>query len=116
MNMLDQFYAVLIYVWSEVQSKAPMMGFLIATTVALLRSITERNFKIAEVLLCGVLAAIACTSGEFLSAFVMAVTGMNINPNVVGGFVSGVIGYAGSKNTMLFIKNRFIKEKNDDSN
>lgn len=110
MNIIDQFYAVLVYAWSEVHTKAPVMGFLIASTVALLRSISDRNFKLTEVLLCGVLAAIACTSGEYLTDIVTAVTGMSISPDVVGGFVSGVIGYAGSKNTMTFIKNRFIKE------
>jgi hypothetical protein len=110
LNIIDQFYAVLVYVWSEVHTKAPIMGFLIASTVATLRSISDRNFKLTEVLLCGVLAAIGCTSGEFLSSIVMGITGLVVNPDVVGGFVAGVIGYAGSKNTMTFIRNKFVKE------
>lgn len=113
MNIVDQVYMVLIYIWSVINDKAPVMGFFIAVTVASLRLTTERQFKVTEVLLCGVLAAILCTGGELLSSMALVVTGLVIPANVIGGFTAGVVGYAGSKSTMYFLKQRFIKEGKD---
>lgn len=104
---VDQFYAVLVYVWAVVQEKAPIMGAVIAFTVASLRMVLEKNYRFAEGLLCAVFAAIACTGGEVLSAIVLSTTGLHIPANIVGGFAAGGIGYAGSKTTVAFIKHKF---------
>ena len=109
MTYVDQFYAVLVYLWTELHNKAPIMGFLIAATVASLQGVINRNFKVAEVLLCGVLASVACTAGTLLSALVLTTTGLVIPPDVVGGFVAGTIGFAGSKATFAYLKHKFIK-------
>lgn len=116
MTVLDQIYAVLIYAWSEITNKAPAMGFLIATTVSSLRMITEGQFKVAEALLCGILASIVMGGGDYLQGVFLAITGLNIPTEVVTGIAAGAIGYAGSKPTMLFLKNRFIKEKGSETN
>lgn len=116
---VDQFYAVLIYVWTVIQEKAPIMGAIIAFTVASLRMILEKNYRFAEGLLCAVFAAIACTGSELLSAIVLGITGLHIPADVVGGFAAGGVGYAGSKATVAFIKHRFklnTKENTDDPN
>lgn len=116
---VDQFYAVLVYVWAVVQEKAPIMGAIIAFTVASLRMILEKNYRFAEGLLCAVFAAIACTGGEVLSTVILSATGLHIPANIVGGFAAGGIGYAGSKATVAFIKHRFklnTEESTDDPN
>lgn len=113
MTYVDQFYAVLVYLWTELHNKAPVMGFMIAATVASLQGVINRNFRVAEVLLCGVLASVACTAGTLLSSIVLTVTGLVIPPDVVGGFAAGTIGFAGSKATFAYLKHRFIKESSN---
>lgn len=113
---VDQFYAVLIYVWAVVQEKAPVMGAIIAFTVASLRMVLEKNYRFAEGLLCAVFAAIACTGGEVLSAIVLSATGVHIPANIVGGFAAGCIGYAGSKATVVFIKHRLKLNTEENTN
>ena len=108
MNIVDQIYMALVYVWSELDKMVLGMG-ITAYVVAVLKG--ERRHR--EALLCGVFAMIAGTALTLIASFL----GMSDNFVVSGGgsLVAGAIGWYGTVRTVDKIEDKLggIKDGTD---
>lgn len=107
MNIVDWFYAVLIYVWSEL-NKVALSASTAAIVVAVLRMRKHGKILWSEALLCGVFATIAIVGLQFI----LAILGLPLD-----GWVSAVadggstvigagIGWYGTERTVEYLENK----------
>ena len=100
MNIVDQVYMLLIYVWSEVDKMVIGMG-LTAYIVAVLKG--ERRHR--EALLCGVFAMIAGTALTLIATF-LGMQPDNFMVSGGGSLVAGAIGWYGTDRTVSKIEDK----------
>lgn len=100
---VDQFYAVLIYLWSELDKIALGAG-ITAYTVSTLRGGRRQR----ESLLCGVFAVIAIASISFIASLVGIPSDGIVNQVVTGGssFIGGAIGWYGTNTTVKYLEGK----------
>ncbi|UAW09860.1 holin [Acinetobacter phage APK16] len=105
MNIIDQVYAVLIYVWSGLD-KLIVGAAATSFVVALLRTKKEDNkFSFIEALLCGIFTAIALVGMSFLGTL----TGIIVPETLTAGaahVVAGFIGWYGTVRTMKYLEGK----------
>lgn len=109
MNIVDQVYIALVYIWSELDKMVVGMG-LTAYIVAVLKG--ERKHR--EALLCGVFAMIAGTALTLVATF-LGLAPDNFAVSGGGSLVAGAIGWYGTVRTVDKIEDKFGGSK-DDSN
>lgn len=100
MNIVDQVYMALIYVWSELDKMVIGMG-LTAYIVAVLKK--ERTHR--EALLCGVFAMIAGTALTLIAAL-FGFSPDNFAVSGGGSLVAGAIGWYGTVKTIGKIESK----------
>lgn len=100
MNIVDQVYMALIYVWSELDKMVVGMG-LTAYIVAVLKG--ERKHR--EALLCGVFAMIAGTALTLVATF-FGIAPDNFAVSGGGSLVAGAIGWYGTVRTVDKIEDK----------
>lgn len=101
MGIIDHIYLTILYLFNEYDN-TPLLGFIIAFTVAGLNMWKHKKFKWAEALLCGVFAAIATVSTQALGVAI----GLTL-PAGSYAIVSGAIGWFGTDAVVEFLKARF---------
>ena len=107
MNIVDQVYIALLYVWSELDKAAVTAG-IISVVVAILRMRKRGKVVWSEALLCGVFATIAIVGLQFI----VAVIGIHADGWVAtathgGSTVIGAgIGWYGTDRTVEFLENK----------
>ena len=101
MGIIDHIYLAILYLFSEYDN-TPFFGFVIAFTVAGLNMWKHKKFKMAEALLCGVFAAIASVSTQFLGVAL----GLTL-PVGAYAIIAGAIGWFGTDAVVDFLKSRF---------
>lgn len=104
MNIVDQVYMLLIYVWSEVD-KVAMSAGLTAFVVAVLRMRKHGKVIISEALLCGVFACIAITAITFIG-MMLGVPPDNIIAQGGGSLIAGAIGWYGTERTVGYVEDK----------
>lgn len=114
MNIVDQFYVSLIYIWSQLD-KAVMGAAATAIVVAVLRMKRLGKVKWAEALLCGVFAAIAVAGASFIISLMGIPPDGLLNDIAQGGkhVLAGFIGWYGTDRTMNYVENRIGVQKNE---
>lgn len=112
MNMLDQFYAVLIYVWSGLD-KMVVGAVLTSIVVAILRMKKAGKLSWAEALLCGVFCGISLLGLSFLGSLTGIVVPAALSASAAP-VIAGAIGWYGTEKTVRYIENKI--GGSDDSN
>ena len=114
MNIVDWFYACLIYVWSEVDKVAIGAG-LTAVVVAVLRMRKQGKVVWSEALLCGVFATIAITGATFLIALLGIPPDGWVHALANGGstVLAGFIGWYGTDRTVNYVENKIGDNKDE---
>lgn len=116
MNIVDQVYMALIYVWSELDKAAVTAG-IISVVVALLRMRKRGKVVWSEALLCGVFATIAIVGMQFIVAVLgIPVDGWVATVTQGGSTVIGAgIGWYGTDRTVGYVENK-LGGKNEETN
>lgn len=112
--MLDQVYAALIYLWSELDKSAFTAG-VIAIVVALLRMRKRGKILWSEALLCGVFATIAIVGVQFLLQIIGIPSDGWLSSITNGGstIIGAAIGWYGTDKTVSFIEDKVTGEDNE---
>ena len=98
---MEYLWLLILHYFNE-YDQTPLFGFIIAFTVAGLNMWKHDKFKWAEALLCGVFAAIAAASTQFLGVAL----GLAL-PAGAYALVAGAIGWFGTDAVVDFLKARF---------
>lgn len=112
MNTVDQFYAALIYIWSEVTAyKHILLGVVITMTISVLKAARDgKPQNWGENLLCGIFSGIACSGLTIMSWLIQKVfnipTGMEIPAIFVVGVISAFIGMIGTVRIVEYLRNK----------
>lgn len=117
MNIVDQVYMALIYIWSELD-KVVMGSAATAIVVAVLRMKRLGKVKWAEALLCGVFAAIAVAGASFIISLMGIPPDGLLNDIAQGGkhVLAGFIGWYGTDRTMSYVEDRIgVKHEQEDN-
>ncbi|UYD72402.1 holin [Acinetobacter phage AIIMS-AbE5-RC] len=105
MNIVDQVYFGLVYLWSSLD-KLILGAAATSFVVALLRTKKEDNkFSFIEALLCGIFTAIALVGMSFLGTL----TGIIVPATLTAGaahVVAGFIGWYGTVRTMEYLEGK----------
>lgn len=114
MNIVDWFYACLIYVWSELD-KAAFSAGVIAIVVAVLKMRKRGKVVWSEALLCGVFATIAIVGMQFLLQLLgIPADGWLANITNGGATIVGAgIGWYGTDQTVGFIEDKVGGSKDE---
>ena len=104
MNIIDQVYVVLIYVWSGLD-KMVVGSVLTSRVVATLRMKKAGKFSLAEAILCGVFCGIALMGLSFLSSFTGIVVPAALSASAAP-VIAGAIGWYGTERTVRYIENK----------
>lgn len=107
MNIVDWFYAVLIYVWSELD-KVAVSASTSAIIVAVLRMRKHGKVLWSEALLCGVFATIAIVGLQFILAILGLPSDGWVQHVVDGGstVIGAGIGWYGTERTVRFLEDK----------
>lgn len=107
MNIVDWFYAVLIYVWSEL-NKVALSASTAAIVVAVLRMRKHGKVLWSEALLCGVFATIAIVGLQFILAILGLQSDGLVRTVADGGstVIGAGIGWYGTERTVEFLENK----------
>lgn len=107
MNIVDWFYACLIYVWSEIDKVAFSAG-VSALVVALLRMRSKGKVVWSEALLCGVFATIAIVGLQFVMTLLGLPSDGWVQSILAGGntVIGAAIGWYGTEKTVSFIEDK----------
>lgn len=107
MNIVDWFYAVLIYVWSELD-KVALSASASAIVVAVLRMRKHGKVLWSEALLCGVFATIAIVGLQFILAILGLPSDGWVSTVAHGGstVIGAGIGWYGTERTVEFLENK----------
>ena len=107
MNIVDWFYAVLIYVWSELD-KVALSASTSAIVVAVLRMRKHGRILWSEALLCGVFATIAIVGLQFILAILGLPSDGWVRAVVDGGstVIGAGIGWYGTDRTVEFLEDK----------
>lgn len=121
MNIVDQIYFGLVYVWSSLD-KLIMGAAATAFVVALLRT-RKRDGKASwiEATLCGIFATIALIGFSFIAPILVGIlAGMGITINLpvdpsagVAGIIAGFIGWYGTERTIEFVEDNLGGSKDE---
>lgn len=116
MNIVDQVYMALVYVWTELD-KAAFSAGVIALVVAVLRMRKRGKVVWSEALLCGVFATIAIVGMQFILQIIGVPADGWLSTVTNGGatVVGAGIGWYGTDRSVGFIEDK-IKGDKDDSN
>ena len=116
MNIVDWFYAVLIYVWSELDKAAATAG-VISVVVALLRMRKRGKVVWSEALLCGVFATIAIVGIQFIVAVLGIPADGWVGTVTHGGstVIGAAIGWYGTDRTVEYVENKLGDKNETDS-
>ena len=107
MNIVDWFYAVLIYVWSEL-NKVALSASTSAIVVAVLRMRKHGKILWSEALLCGVFATIAIVGLQFILAILGLPSDGWVHAVADGGstVIGAGIGWYGTDRTVEFLEDK----------
>lgn len=107
MNIVDWFYTVLIYVWSEL-NKVALSASTAAIVVAVLRMRKHGKVLWSEALLCGVFATIAIIGLQFILAILGLPSDGWVNTVADGGstVIGAGIGWYGTERTVEFLEDK----------
>lgn len=107
MNIVDWFYAVLIYVWSELD-KVALSASTSAIVVAVLRMRKHGKILWSEALLCGVFATIAIVGLQFILAILGLPSDGWVSAVVDGGstVIGAGIGWYGTERIVEFLEDK----------
>ena len=116
MNIVDWFYACLIYVWSELDKAAVTAG-VISVVVAILRMRKRGKVVWSEALLCGVFATIAIVGMQFIVAVLGIPADGWVSTVTQGGstVIGAAIGWYGTDRTVGYVENK-LGDKNEETN
>lgn len=114
MNIVDWFYAVLIYIWSELDKVAVSTG-LTALVVAVLRMRKRGKVLWSEALLCGIFGTIAILGIQFLLALIGVPSDGWLSLITTGGstVIGTAIGWYGTDRTVDFIEDKMGGQKDE---
>lgn len=114
MNIVDQVYMALIYVWSVVDKLALSAG-VTAVVVAILRMRKRGKVLWSEALLCGVFATVAIIGLQFLISILGIPTDGWVQDIITGGntVIGAAIGWYGTDKTVTFIEDKVGGSKDD---
>ena len=104
MNMVDQIYMGLIYLWSEVD-KLIVSSAATSMVVAVLRMKKRGHIAWAEALLCGVFSALILYGFGFIST-VTGITAPNGLSTGAAQLIAGAIGWYGTERTAKFLEDK----------
>lgn len=107
MNIIDWFYAVLIYVWSALD-KVVLSASTSAIIVAVLRMRKHGKVLWSEALLCGVFATIAIVGLQFILAILGLPPDGWVRHVADGGstVIGAGIGWYGTDRTVVFLEDK----------
>jgi len=117
MTNIDQIYAGLVYLWTQLD-KTIVGAAITAFVVACLRMKKHGNFQWVEALLCGIFAALSLFGLSFLGS----ITGITVPNELTLGaaqIISGAIGWYGTERYVRFLETKagyIDKEVDNDSN
>lgn len=104
MNIIDQVYVVLIYVWSGLD-KMVVGAVLTSMIVAILRMKKAGKFSWAEALLCGVFCGIALMGLSFLGSLTGIAVPAALSASAAP-VIAGAIGWYGTEKTVRYVENK----------
>ena len=116
MNIVDQVYVGLVYMWSQLD-KVIVGAAITAFVVAVLRMRKQGKIVWSEALLCGVFTTIALTGATFLIALLGLPSEGWVNALANGGstVLAGFIGWYGTERTVGYVENK-IGDKDETDN
>lgn len=114
MNIVDQIYMGLIYVWSHLDKVALEAG-VTGLIVALLRMRKRGKIVWSEALLCGIFATIAYMGAAFIIALVGIPADSWLMHLTNGGstVVGAAIGWYGTERTVAFLEDKVKGDSNE---